>query len=188
MRLLSNTSCLVPDSFVQPESWLPRRSWETELGNCPCGFLPASLKWVKTVMCISRILPLLLYGPGGSDSKESTHNVGALGMIPESGRSPREGNGYPFQYSWLENPWTEEPGGLQSMGLQRVGHDWVTDTFSIVLRTPPPIDPLQAGWGCDPRGRGARKVMSADTSLNHWAFQASHSCSSLRFGSFCVHT
>ena len=23
-------------------------------------------------------------------------------------------------------PWTEEPGGLQSMGLQRVGHDWVT--------------------------------------------------------------
>ena len=26
-------------------------------------------------------------------------------------------------------PWTEEPGGLQSMGSQRVGHDWVTDTF-----------------------------------------------------------
>ena len=25
-------------------------------------------------------------------------------------------------------PWTEEPGGLQSMGLQRVGHDWMTDT------------------------------------------------------------
>ena len=24
--------------------------------------------------------------------------------------------------------WTEEPGGLQSMGLQRVGHDWVTHT------------------------------------------------------------
>ena len=26
-------------------------------------------------------------------------------------------------------PWTEEPGGLQSMGLQRVGHDWETDTW-----------------------------------------------------------
>ena len=25
-------------------------------------------------------------------------------------------------------PWREEPGGLQSMGLQRVGHDWVTNT------------------------------------------------------------
>ena len=26
-------------------------------------------------------------------------------------------------------PWTEEPGGLQSMGLQRVGHNWATNTF-----------------------------------------------------------
>ena len=25
--------------------------------------------------------------------------------------------------------WTEEPGGLQSMGLQRVGHDWATNTY-----------------------------------------------------------
>ena len=30
---------------------------------------------------------------------------------------------YPLQYSCLEIPWTEEPGRLQSMGLQRVGHD-----------------------------------------------------------------
>ena len=30
-------------------------------------------------------------------------------------------------------PWTEEPGGLQSMGLQRVGHDWVTNTFTFFL-------------------------------------------------------
>ena len=29
----------------------------------------------------------------------------------------------PLQYSCLENPWTEEPGGLQSMGSERVGHD-----------------------------------------------------------------
>ena len=27
--------------------------------------------------------------------------------------------------------WTEEPGGLQSMGLQRVGHDWVTNTYLL---------------------------------------------------------
>ena len=32
------------------------------------------------------------------------------------------GNGTPLQYSCLENPWMEEPGGLQSMGLLRVGH------------------------------------------------------------------
>ena len=46
---------------------------------------------------------------------------------PGLGRSPGEGNGNPLQYSCLENPMdTEEPGGLQSMGSQRVGHDWVT--------------------------------------------------------------
>ena len=28
-------------------------------------------------------------------------------------------------------PWTEEPGGLQSLGSQRVGHDWVTNTFTF---------------------------------------------------------
>ena len=41
--------------------------------------------------------------PGGSDGKESACNVGGLGSIPGSGRSPREGNGYPLQYSCLEN-------------------------------------------------------------------------------------
>ena len=34
-----------------------------------------------------------------------------------------EGNGTPLQYSCLENPWTEKPGRLQSMGSQRVGYD-----------------------------------------------------------------
>ena len=38
--------------------------------------------------------------PGASDGKESACNVGDLGSIPGSGISPREGNGYPFQYSW----------------------------------------------------------------------------------------
>ena len=61
--------------------------------------------------------------PGGSDGKESTCNTGNLGSIPGSGISPRKRNGYPLQYSCLENPWTEEPGGLQSMGLQKVRHD-----------------------------------------------------------------
>ena len=41
--------------------------------------------------------------PCGSDSKESACNEGDLGSIPELGRSPGEGNSYPFQYSGLEN-------------------------------------------------------------------------------------
>ena len=42
--------------------------------------------------------------PGGSDGKESACNAGDLGLIPGWGRSPGEGNGYPLQYSCLENP------------------------------------------------------------------------------------
>ena len=41
--------------------------------------------------------------PGGSAGKESTCNTGDLGLIPGLGRSPGEGNGYPLQYSGLEN-------------------------------------------------------------------------------------
>ena len=42
-------------------------------------------------------------------------DVGDMGSIPGSGRSPGESNGYPLQYSCLENPMAEEPGGLQSV-------------------------------------------------------------------------
>ena len=41
--------------------------------------------------------------PGGSAGKESTCNVEDLNSIPGLGRSPEEGNSYPFQYSGLEN-------------------------------------------------------------------------------------
>ena len=41
--------------------------------------------------------------PGSSDGKVSACNVGDLGSIPGSGRSPGEGNGNPLQYSYLEN-------------------------------------------------------------------------------------
>ena len=61
----------------------------------------------------------------GSAGKESSYNVGDLGVIPGLGRSPGEGKGYPLQCSCLgESPWTEEPGRLQSTRPQRVGHDW----------------------------------------------------------------
>ena len=43
----------------------------------------------------------------------SAYNVGDLGSIPESGRSPGEGNGNPLQYSCLENPMD---GGAWSWG------------------------------------------------------------------------
>ena len=41
--------------------------------------------------------------PGGSAGKESAYSAGDLASIPGLGRSPGEGNGYPLQYSGLEN-------------------------------------------------------------------------------------
>ena len=57
---------------------------------------------------------------GGSKGQESACSAGDPGLIPGLGRSPGEGNGNPLQYSCLRIPWTEEAGGLQSMGLQQL--------------------------------------------------------------------
>ena len=48
------------------------------------------------------------------------------GLDPWVWKSPGGGNGNPLQYSCLKNPWTEKPGGLQSMESQTVRHDWAT--------------------------------------------------------------
>ena len=63
------------------------------------------------------------YGcPPWFSGKESTCKAGDTGdssLIPVLGKSSREGNANPFQYSCLGNPMEEEPGWLQSMGSQK---------------------------------------------------------------------
>ena len=80
------------------------------------------------ILCLSILLLLpsrvfLISCPDGSEVEVSACNVGDLGLIPGSGRSPGEGNGNPLQYSCLEIPWAKEPGALQSRRSQRVGHN-----------------------------------------------------------------
>ena len=65
--------------------------------------------------------------PSGSDSKASTCYAGDPGPIPGSGRSPGEGKATHSTILAWRVPWTEEPGKLQSMGSQRVRHDWATE-------------------------------------------------------------
>ena len=60
---------------------------------------------------------------GGSGGKESACSVGDLSLIPGSGRSPEEENGTHSSILASKIPWTGDPGGLQSMGSQRVEHD-----------------------------------------------------------------
>ena len=61
---------------------------------CICGF---NFHWPP-------VRPYYVAFPCGSDSKESACSVGDPGSIPGLGGSPGEGNGYPLQYSCLENP------------------------------------------------------------------------------------
>ena len=50
---------------------------------------------------------------------------------------PGGDNGNPLQYSCLENPWTEESGGLEFTGSQRVRHYWAANTFTFSRKTEP---------------------------------------------------
>ena len=76
--------------------------------------------------------------PGGSDSTESSHNAGDLGLIPGLGRSPGGGHGNPLQYSCLESPHRQRSlVGYSPWGSQGVGYDWAqngTQEFENWLR------------------------------------------------------
>ena len=73
------------------------------------------------------------YGlPWWLSGKESYCNVGYINLIPGLGRSSGERmSNHSTILAW-EIPWTEEPGGLQSMGL-KIGHDLVTKQQHFVI-------------------------------------------------------
>ena len=97
-------------------------------------FLHLLRRWPSLLPSRPSVSAFTTWGfPGGSEVKKTPANALDAGLIPGSGRAP----GCPLQYcclAWLptpvllpgESPWTEEPGGLQSTGSQRVGHYWAT--------------------------------------------------------------
>ena len=83
----------------------------------------------------------------------NTGDAGDPGSIPEWVSFPEEGHGSPLQYSCLESPTDRGAWRLQSMGSQRVGWDWTTDTRTHQSRIsvspnlpihPTPLSPLMA--------------------------------------------
>ena len=80
------------------------------------------------MLILLNVIRIFFRFAGSSAGKESAYNAGDLGSILGLGRSPGEGNGYPLQYSGLENSmdrgaWEATVHArLQSMGSQRVGH------------------------------------------------------------------
>ena len=77
-------------------------------------------------LCERYYKPITVGFPGDSVGKESTCNVGYLGLTQGLGRFLGEGNGYQLQYSGLENLM-----GCIVHGIQRVRHDWATFTFIV---------------------------------------------------------
>ena len=72
--------------------------------------------------------------PGGSHGKASVYNVGNLGLIPGSGRSPGEGNGNLLQDSCLENPmdrgaWWALVHGVPKSHTQQLNHHYTDESF-----------------------------------------------------------
>ena len=89
--------------------------------------------WVSITFRIKSTLRILdlesgPHWPGRSDGKESTYNAEKCGLIPGLGGFPGEWNGYPFQFSCLENSMDRGP-----MSLQRVRCDWATFTHISTL-------------------------------------------------------
>ena len=61
-------------------------------------------------------------------------NAEDAGLIPGWEISPKEGRTTHSSILAWEISWTEEPGGLQAMGLQRVGHHSVTNAFTFIYK------------------------------------------------------
>ena len=98
------------------------------------GIFPSSIHspWVCPTRFVERCSgPDAVLGSGARVTNVKSlpaHSLLSRAAFPNWGtrESSTENELSPLQYSCLEIPWTEEPGGLQSMGSQRVGHDWAT--------------------------------------------------------------
>ena len=107
-----------------------------------CQLMPFNLSIFPFVTCAFSViskneeLSLSPPFPGGSDNKESSCDMGDPSSILGLRRSPGGWNGTPLQYSAWRIPWTEEPNRLQSMGLQRIRHDWATNTWNTFPKIP----------------------------------------------------
>ena len=128
--------------------------------------------------------------PGGSDSKESACNMEDLGSIPALEDLLKKGIVTHSSILTWRIPWTEEPGKLQSIGLQRVRQDWATNTHKhththththtcakkwafLVARMVKNLPAMQETW-VQSLGREdtLEKGMATHSSILSWEFHA----------------
>jgi len=154
-----------------------RIPWAEELGRLQSIGSQRVERWsgLAHTHIICWVLITLQGFPSGSDGKESSCKAGGLGLISGSGRFLEEGNGNTLQYSCLENPWAEEPGGPQPMGSQRVRHDWMTNTLPFHFIILWVLDTLRV-WAPDSTERRGFPYTNQQCSDISWV-----SCNSSQF-------
>ena len=86
-----------------------------EVSQFPRAFIPCCLSQEGLFFVCSGLVTLRL--PHWFSGKESVCNAGDTGLIPESGRSPGEGNGNPLQYSCLKKKKSHEQRSLAGYSL-----------------------------------------------------------------------
>ena len=91
---------LRPTTFPNKDSSSKKHNFLPMEGSPFWKWVFTSRVWAAPCLGICEVLGF----PRGSDGKEAVCNAGDVGLIPESGRSPEEGNGNPLQYPCLENP------------------------------------------------------------------------------------
>ena len=101
-------------------------------------YLALGSRGTRCTYCSIMLLPPLLHRyapfwgfPGVSDSKESVWDAGDLGWCPGWEGPLEKGMATHSSILAWRIPRTVEPGGLQSMGSQRVGQDWMINTFTF---------------------------------------------------------
>ena len=115
------------EDFNELQKKKKKRKSKEEASSYCLIFLESVLKGSLDRVCFLCGLDVCKGFPVGSDGKKSACNAGDLGSIPGLGRLLGEGNGYPLQYSCLEN--SMDRGAWRTivpMGLQRVGPDSAT--------------------------------------------------------------
>ena len=155
VNLIASTYIQRPAHTLFPKS-TKEKAWLSRQENSQFWAIVASH---LTFLCLllANILNILFYlfgcagswvFPGSSEGKESACNARDQGLIPGMGRYPGEGNAYHSSILAWRIPWREEPGRLQSKGLQRVGHEWATNTNSLRETDVSPRSPS----ACDVQG------------------------------------
>ena len=127
--------------WVQPELLCSVSTLRTVLllsrGSQGGAIVPGSYSMAEHYSWVSVTFTERHHFPGGSDSKESAPNAGDPGSVPGLGRSPGEGLGNQPTPVFLPGEFHRQRSlaGCSPWGSNRVGHDWVPNTFTFYRKT-----------------------------------------------------